>query len=341
MHTYLTSYVGRGTDFDPYRPLGADQPGWSAIDFRANAALLTGFALLALPVRQDQPGMEYLGDVADGPLSVARRNRIGNLLSLSLEQTRLDRIVYELLTSHARTDGTRWRPLRPMRDGRNLVERIYLGGLLFEQPVIAGGSTITETWDAIDSTDLDADNDWTEQTGTAWGITSNQARFAGNSNVVHARCEVDLASADHSNEVTLVTFTYAGGALEVGVSARFAAAADTAYIFATSRSATPTNEHILRKRVTGTNTTLGTNVQDAGASVVLKIEANGSTIKGTRATVELISLTDTAITTGTRIGIYGASSNAGNVGVVDDLTATDLAAVTARMRGLLSLGIGS
>lgn len=339
-HYYLTDWHGTGSALDPYTPVGADGPGWGVIDLRPDATDPTGPALLALPEHRVIPGALYLGDAAlrhDARIAPTVRRRLESRLSLTLGRDRFPRAVLELLTEHARWGRRRWNPLAPTTAG---AWEVYLGGPLIRLG-LAGGATYTEDWNAADSSSLNADLTWTEVTGTAWGITSNQARFAGNVAVNHARAEHDLDSADHTNEATLVTFTYSGNALDVGISCRFASAADTAYIFVAQRTPT-TNEHILRKRVTGTNTTLGTHPQDAGTGVVLKIEANGSAIKGYRAGSELVSVTDTAIAGGTRFGIYGASTNASNVGVLDDLSATDLAAAPAGATPLrMLLGIGT
>ena len=67
-HYYLVPYLGEGTDRNPFRPDGSDQPGWSAIDLRPDVTVLDGFALLALPVREDTPERRYLGDALDEAL---------------------------------------------------------------------------------------------------------------------------------------------------------------------------------------------------------------------------------------------------------------------------------
>lgn len=320
-HHYLTAWRGQGTTLEPYTAIGGEGPH-TVIDLRPDGTVPDGYALLALPEHRIIPGALYLGDEAvrsDERLPISVRRVLGNRLGLTVQHDRLPHLALELLTEHA---GTLCKPLRPERN----MWRIYLGGLLYEAPVISGGATLTETWTAADSVNLDADLDWTEVAGTGWGITSNAARYAGSVMANYARAEADLASVDHSVSATIVTFTYAGNANEIGVCCRFASAADTSYFFAGSRTPTPTNEHILRRRVTGTNTVLGSHAQDVATGVVIEVEANGSTIRGLVADVELVSVTDTNITTGTRGGIYGASTNASNNGVLDDWLAADLAA---------------
>lgn len=73
----------------------------------------------------------------------------------------------------------------------------------------------------------------------------------------------------------------------------------------------------------------------------IKVQANGSTIKGYRAGVELLSVTDTSITTGTRAGINGWWDNVtATVAELDDWTAADLIGATARQQSLALRGVG-
>lgn len=210
-------------------------------------------------------------------------------------------------------------------------------------PLLPHETTITESWNANDSTSLTADLTWTEFAGTAWGITSNQARAAGSNLNQEARADSDLSSDDHYAQATLITFTYAGNALQVGVLCRKdETTTRTYYGFVATRSATPSNEHILTRLSSGTNTNIGTAADDVAASpIALKVQADGSTIKGFIGGVEKVSVTDTNITGNVRCGIVYTSNNAGNVGVLDDWEAADLEAAAAIVIGYkLLLGVG-
>ena len=135
MPFYLSSYIGTGTLQDAFRPLGSGQPGWSAIDLRPDGAQPAGRCLLWSPVHDPNPQLERLSDRGAEFLTAPRRTRLQNALGITLGATRFDLAVAELLTIHARTDGTRWRPLRPERTAGRF--RVHLGGVLHEQPVIS------------------------------------------------------------------------------------------------------------------------------------------------------------------------------------------------------------
>ena len=81
---------------------------------------------------------------------------------------------------------------------------------------------------------------------------------------------------------------------------------------------------------------------DVAAGTVLKVQADGSTIKAFIGGVEKASTTDTDITGNLRAGIIYNGNNAGNAGELDDWSAADVAAAaTTRPRSLLTLGAGS
>ena len=156
-------------------------------------------------------------------------------------------------------------------------------------------TTITEDFVRADSTSVMGHNlTWTQVTGT-WGTTSNKGyKVATNSAIETARAESDLSSADHYAQVLMggvSTFSFAGPAC------RFAAAANTHYF-----TANFSNVQYLSKLEAGTRTDLST-LAHAYAASILKVQANGSTIKGFDAGSELLSVTDTAITGNLRTGL--------------------------------------
>ena len=103
----------------------------------------------------------------------------------------------------------------------------------------------------------------------------------------------------------------------------FQSGADTAYL---SEQEWSEDLAVLYKRVTGTNTSLGSaaNAATPGTPVALKCEANGTTIKVYANAVEKISVTDTAVATGLRGGMWGFGTN-----YFDNWEAADLAAAGA------------
>ena len=336
MHYYLSTYVGAGTSLDPYRALGADQPGAGAIDLRPDPTVLAGRCLLGMPIRQDPVGARYFGDDPRVVLSNQIRARLGNDLGLTLAESRFDAIALELLTDHARTDGTRWKPLRPERTtGR---WRIYLGDVLVDLPRVAGGATITEDWNCADSASLTCDLTWTEIVGTSWGIVSNAAKISGNVTENVARADSDLASDDHYAQATISSFTNGASPLDGDVIARKdGTATQTFYLW---QGRIDLFVYRLFKDVAGSFTQLGSDVAEIPtAGDIIKLQCDGSTIKGYRNGTEKISATDTAIVDNLRCGIRGYCGGAAQDVVLDDWSAADLAAA-ATHKGLHLLGVG-
>lgn len=116
-HYYFTDYVAAPLFQNAVRPRGAEQAGWSAVDFRPN---VTGTCLLAVPNRNDLAGQLYVGSNPDAVLTSTMRRSVGDRFGVTLTATTLRAIVSELLTIHARTDGTRWRPVEPAQGRREV-----------------------------------------------------------------------------------------------------------------------------------------------------------------------------------------------------------------------------
>lgn len=181
-------------------------------------------------------------------------------------------------------------------------------------------TTITESFDTGDSDTLGPDLTWAEVDGD-WDIVSNQAEMMTNfgSTARDARAESDLSSADHYAKCTP---TQAANSCHTGAAARFASAAETFYW--SSRCGTTVFARRLSKVVAGTLTSLA-NDTTSGADPV-ECECNGSTIRALYNAVEVFSLTDTSIATGTRCGIagYDPTGGASSNPRINDFEAADL-----------------
>lgn len=215
-------------------------------------------------------------------------------------------------------------------------------GGLPDEGLLPHGTLITESWNCADSASLACDQTHTEVQGNL-DIIGNEAENTL-SEAVCARMEADVSSTDHYAEsscaITVTTSRY------VFVCARYSASAHTHYIGGHINSATAT--YTIGKVVIGVVTGLG-NVNDIapGSNYILdKMHCNGDTQKMYAGGVEKVSLTDTAITTGTRGGVHG-NPNGGNRAHFDSLTIEDLAVSPGRPlvnaglinRGLVSAGL--
>ena len=337
MFHYLAPYVGVGTDDDPFRPRGSEQPGWSAIDLRANSTVLTGRALMAVSVRDDTIGA-YLGDAPD-EISAAIKTAIESRFGITLSATRLRQIIPELLIAHAREDGTRWRPLRAEING---MFRIYLGGLWWQGRSLSGGSTITESFNTADSDTLGPDLTWTEISGDM-DVAGNQLNVSSFGTAL-ARAETDLATVNQYAQIVSTTLTR-GDASSVALIVLCRMASATSVDFYQYRNAISAtiNEHQMHKLVNSISTQLGSSdLTDFAVNEVLYIEANGSAITGKRnGAVSIGPITDTAIdgTTvgGKRAGVRAFRGSVANTGVItgDSFQAGDLAVAAGGAHGAM------
>lgn len=319
MPYYLAPYIGSGRSSDAFRPRGSDQPGWSAIDLRPDGSIIAGRCLLHLPVHDPDPLLLRMATLPDEILGASQLNQIETILSLTLGQTQWNRIVEELLTLHARIDGTRWKPLQPMIDGRM---RIYLGGLLSEWLPGSVGASISENWNCADSpTSLNCQLPWTQLEGTGWGIAGNLARMTtGTATQQPARADSDLATADHETQVTLANAPTTTGHMAL-LARKDNTATLTYYIWLAGE--TGPRFH-LYKRVAGTFTSLAIHAQVPVVNDVLLLRCNGSTISGRTNAIELVSVTDSAITGNLRCGISAQDDTINTPHDVDVWSAADL-----------------
>jgi hypothetical protein len=183
---------------------------------------------------------------------------------------------------------------------------------------------------------------WTEVLGDSQIVSNKLNSATGSVNNDLIRAEQDLSGSDHYCEIDRPSAS-GNSAQNSGAAARFATAATTAYV-ATQHggSTTPSVETVLRLRkvVEGTYTDLG-----AGPTcpqvATKRLECNGSTIKSFSAGVEIESITDTAITSGTRCGSHALAGTGTNAGDRDNFYSEDLAAGggTLPMRTLMGVGV--
>lgn len=189
---------------------------------------------------------------------------------------------------------------------------------------IAHGTTLTESFNTADSTTLGPDQTWTEVAGD-WHVASNTGAYASNTEGT-ARAEADVSSADHYAQITIVAMN-ASGNCQLGPCARFASGANTCYAV---RVINPIAAGVrLIKLVSGALTDLDTQSFTVSPPNVVKLECNGSAIKSYIDTTVYNSVTDTAITTGTRGGMFAYNSLTDTTSVRADVwSLSDLAAAT-------------
>lgn len=176
---------------------------------------------------------------------------------------------------------------------------------------------------------------WTEVSGD-FDTVSNQVQQQTLSSSPNrtARAESDLASTDHYAQVDVSNYdpdtTLSDAQHGCGAAVRVSSSAHTAYHGYRWASTGGVNGNMrLYKVVSGTGTSLNMTALGSGdgGSCTVKTTANGSTIQVARTGTTIISITDTAITTGTRCGLANLQqASSAYKPYYDNWSAADLAA---------------
>lgn len=334
MPIYLSEYIGSGTLTDPCRPVGSDQPGWSAIDLRADGGATRdgnglNACLLSLPAADADPRLYQLASGKGEDLPLLVRAGLARRLNATIVYTRLDDLIAELLL---RPPGHAWRPLRDRAD-RQLA--IYLGGLLSPSPALRtlAAKIYSETWSTADNASLTSDLTWAEFIGSSWAISGNRARLAGNVAANYARADHDTDTDDQVVSATLATLTYGGASDFAHLFCRKdASATETFYALTAARDLTPVREWGLYKVIASGYTNIATDTTHPAAGDRMEMSAVDSTIQGrVNDTLVLGPVTDMAITGHTRAGIGAFIDGAGSVIEFDNWSVTDRRSAFATM----------
>jgi len=350
---FLAPVDGTGTDADPRIARGLlTTPGIGCIDLQAVNRFIC--AADSYPA-----GVVQLATIIDR-LNPARKAAIEAVLGITLTADDPMEVIAELLITHARTDGTRWRPLRKDPDG---TYKIYLGsqktprwrqtaalypyirdnGMVADlwnstketaylayhytlEPAVAWATTLaTENFTGTDG-DLNGRtfvHPWTEFTGTAWAIVSNQAKVTASTASNEARADAALASVDHAVQATFVSVSGDRCSL---ISRKDNTATRTFYMLTADPSF---GGWRIMKSDAGTRTILTGTSQTINANDVGRVEPIGSSISGyVNNTLTVGPTTDTTITTGTYGGIATHSSGPAETCIIDDWSAYDIIATS-------------
>lgn len=185
-------------------------------------------------------------------------------------------------------------------------------------------TSFTESW-PTDSLDISTGQDqiWTEVLGDCDVDTGRIKGTSGNTEK-RVRCETVLSGADHYCQGLITHITGVNASRAVAVDNRFDATDDTCYRY---RIKGMSGGESIEKCITGTISVLTSGARTGSASNTMYIEANGSSLEAKYAGSTALTVTDTAITGGVRIGCGG--NGQGSVWGLDDIAAADLAAPAA------------
>jgi len=140
---------------------------------------------------------------------------------------------------------------------------------------------------------------WVDATGL-WAIVSNQLSSGTVGGTIVIRAATAMATNDNSAQVTIA----ATGSVSHGVWCRGNTGFTNGYLFRNDGSS-----WTLFSVVGGSFTSIGSFAAAAVAGDVVKVQAVGSTIKGYVNGVQRVSVTDTAVATGTSVGLRAESTN--------------------------------
>jgi hypothetical protein len=363
---YLATVQGNGTDANPFRSTGfGTTANQSCIDLRADSTVATGRMLCAADSLPAGGGINQLASTFGDTVTAPRKAAIEAALGITLTASNILDVIAEVLTTHARLDGTRWKPLRAGRDGKY---KIYLGGqqaawqqtawlwdewrirdnglvadatnygLEILEPALAWATAIAEDFNCSDSASLTCDLTWTETSGTEWAIASNQAVVTGLTGVQQkaARADSTLAGDDHWAQVELVAATADNsGTVRCGPLARKANnGTATFYSFLANHVNSAFTQYETAKRVSGTFTSLATDGTDPIAGQTMRAYIDGSSLSGyVNGVLRVGPTTDTDITGNTYTGIaYSANNNTTQSCTLDNFSAGDIEAETGAAR---------
>jgi len=188
-------------------------------------------------------------------------------------------------------------------------------------------TTIAESFNKADSDTLGPDLTWVEDVGDI-DIVSNKARCGTTAGAAFARAASSLAGDNQYAEITAYLSTGSAGSLGIGSAARKAASSTQTYYLLWMVYGGSSYNVTLYKVVATAFTALGTtnvNVTFANGDL-LRIEANGTTIRGLIAGAEVISRTDSSIASGAQTGIRFYNNTGSSTQVdADSFAAGDLA----------------
>lgn len=196
------------------------------------------------------------------------------------------------------------------------------------------GTRWTDSFNVGNNSALSGDLTWTEY-DSLWATDTNQAYYLGPtvSNRT-ARANSDVSSSDHIAYVTVATLNASTTAAQGGACVRFSASANTCYSALYGRFvAAPTNRFLLIKYIADALTVIvGPVAITFTLSEICKAVVEGSALVGYANGVLTGAIIDTAISSGTRGGVYAFGSASGDYARLDSYVLDDRIVSAADLR---------
>lgn len=286
MPFYLSEYTGKGTSRDPMRPIGSDQPDWSAIDIRPDTSRLDGGGwgkcLLHVPEPFKHPKVLPLADDRLAVLSPRQRQWLTNRVRVDLDKPRLLRDVIATMLVNPHQKG--WKPLRPTR----LRWEIWLGGLLWSVPRISGGAS--DNFNRANGTVNAGNASWIKaSTGNAAtaDIVSNVVQGSNSSDKYYYYSGAAVTASQYA-QITVTQFN-----ADLGPAVRMSSDSDPGGV---DMYLISLNVVEYAKFNNGLFQSVGAFIPGS-ANDVIRLEVSGSTLSGYKNGIPVTPRTDTVVTT--------------------------------------------
>ena len=285
MSLYLSPYEGAGTRKNPFRPIGSDQAGWSAVDLRPDPTKVDGYALLHLPAPDARASLALIGESKEEALSISTRQQFSIKLLATLDSGwTLSEAIGQLLMFPP-VNG--WKPLRPTHKG---VYEVWLDHQRWVAlPAIAGGAS--DTFTRANESPVAAP--WTKNgSGSNFALDSSALIKASGEDDATYYYDAAASSANQYSEVQLtVSVPFDGGpAVRIGSGATL-----NNYVVSAAGN--------YYKYVAGSFTDLGAHGDTWSTNDYVRLEASGSTLTlkrdtTTPATTTRDDVTDSSLSSG-------------------------------------------
>jgi hypothetical protein len=264
----------------PYGP--GDDPRIGAILFGPPQSD-AGKSLLWLPDPVSDPTLDLIGDSDKERPTVTTRDRVANAMGVNLkDQPSLAHVVAELLMDHGRTDGRGHIGIRDWPSIGRLRHEVWLGelGCIWFSAIPRPPSTasFTETWPSDGAITSGQDHTWAVTEGTPVVASNKYTNTGATGNSGSGSCTSSLF--DTANQLHQADWTAIDAAVIWSIKCRDQGDSNNNDYRVQGRHQTGAHQRLLRKRVAGSNTDFFSDTNDPGASGLLKITVDGSTVTG-------------------------------------------------------------
>ena len=292
---------------------------------RPDPTAASGFCLLLLPGTSAEPQLREIGSARTDALTTARRTALETRLGITIPAGgTVQDLIRQLLLDQLRVSSVR------------SVKEVLLGNQTwhreFADPPAPGTFDPSDDFNRGDN--LDLGSNWTVVTAeSTWKVLTNRAEPSG---LGGSDCSEYWNPGGFSNDqfsqatVVSVTGGSVGGAEGVGVSVRISTGAQTYYRVVINAAAT--SNVAITKMVAGTATHLAVITSAFSANDVLRLEADGSTLRAYKNGTFLFGTTDTSIASGNAGISYSSVTTAA---ILDDWSSGDLTV------GIQVVGVGA